>query len=445
MVINERCINILSVLNEANGFTLKKLSENFNVHIRTIRYDIDNINYILKSYKLDQIKKTDGGGLQVNLKSNDLNKIISDFGGMFSENRKSYLKLKILSKQMVNLTKEAEFLNVSRTTLKKDMLIIKSELEVKDVFIHEFASKGVSVIGEVQNIVDALEKEIHKVIDKQFVNLPNVLKDLIGKIVGDITPAVLKTRMKEVLGDNYSLIEYNKIFCRLAALNTRDKLEKNKTGYNIEEINNFILSSQGEEFILKNSLQDRKISKNGSLEEVKGILKEIIDTLEIEADDEVLEKLLNELGDIREALPIPEKMCETSFYKDFSDKIKSDILIEKDIRSIFYLLYNQLSLKKYSDFKEFKVLFICDELEFIKDLIQTKLKDIFEFKKIDKISSHIFEIFGVDDEYDLIITSGNINETLETPVYKISSFPLESNFIDLKFFLLKNIKNIKNL
>lgn len=63
MVINERCINILSVLNEANGFTLKKLSENFNVHIRTIRYDIDNINYILKSYKLDQIKKTDGGGL----------------------------------------------------------------------------------------------------------------------------------------------------------------------------------------------------------------------------------------------------------------------------------------------------------------------------------------------------------------------------------------------
>ncbi|MGL5702689.1 MAG: hypothetical protein ACRCW5_06090, partial [Cetobacterium sp.] len=158
-------------------FTLKKLSENFNVHIRTIRYDIDNINYILKSYKLDQIKKMDGGGLQVNLKSNDLNKIISDFGGMFSENRKSYLKLKVLSKQMINLTKEAEFLNVSRTTLKKDMLIIKSELEVKDVFIHEFASKGVSVIGEVQNIVDALEKEIHKVIDKQFVNLPNVLKD----------------------------------------------------------------------------------------------------------------------------------------------------------------------------------------------------------------------------------------------------------------------------
>lgn len=442
MVINERCINILSVLNETNGFTLKKLSENFNVHIRTIRYDIDNINYILKSYKLDEIKKIDGGALQVNLKSNDLNKIISDFGGMFSENRKSYLKLKILSKQMVNLTKEAEFLNVSRTTLKKDMLIIKNDFQIKDVFIREFASKGISVTGEAENIVNIFEEEIRKVIDKQFVNLPNVLKDLTGRIVGDITPTVLKTKMKELLGNNYSLVEYNKVFCKLAALNTRHKLEQNKTGYNIEEINEFINSTQGEEFILKISSKERKVNKNDSLKEVKDILKDIIDTLEIDADDELLEKLLKELGDIRETLPIPEKICETNFYKDFSEKMKSDILIDKDIQSIFYLLYNQLAMKEYSNFKELKVLFICDELEVVKDLIQKKLKNIFDFKKIDKISSHIFEIFGADDEYDLIITSGNINETLETPVYKISSFPLESNFIDLKFFLLKNLKKL---
>ena len=94
MVINERCISILSVLNETNEFTLKKLSENFNVHTRTIRYDIDNINYILKMYKLDTIKKCEKGVFTVNLKNNEINKVINDFSGIFSENRRRYLKLK---------------------------------------------------------------------------------------------------------------------------------------------------------------------------------------------------------------------------------------------------------------------------------------------------------------------------------------------------------------
>uniref|UniRef100_UPI003AF113CD HTH domain-containing protein n=1 Tax=Cetobacterium sp. TaxID=2071632 RepID=UPI003AF113CD len=127
MVINERCINILSILNDTNEFTLKKLSENFNVHTRTIRYDIDNINYILKMYKLNTIKKCEKGVFSVNLKNNEINKIINDFSGMFSENRKRYLKFKLFSKDTINLTKEAEYLNISRTTLKKDLAIIKKE------------------------------------------------------------------------------------------------------------------------------------------------------------------------------------------------------------------------------------------------------------------------------------------------------------------------------
>lgn len=65
---------------------------------------------------------------------------------------------------------------------------------------------------------------------------------------------------------------------------------------------------------------------------------------------------------------------------------------------------------------------------------------MFQFKEIDKMSSHIFEIFGCEKEYDLIITSGNVNDILDIPMYRINRFPLESNLIDLKFFILKNIK-----
>lgn len=439
MVINERCINILSVLNETNEFTLKRLSENFNVHTRTIRYDIDNINYILKMYKLDTIRKCEKGVFTVNLKNNEINKIINDFSGMFSENRRRYLKLKLFSKEIVNLTKEAEYLNTSRTTLKKDLMIIKEELLEKLVEIKELPSKGIKISGNEELIVQVLEKEIFEIIEKQFINLPNLIKNMIGKIVGDISPDILRNRVRETLGDNYNINYYNKVFCKLAAVNTRHKLEKKIKKYNTEEITEFILCELGEEFI-KKVVGENKNKKKDKIVEIKDVLKEVVAELELDDEESLIENLLSEINEVRERLPIPEKICETSFYKEFSEKIKETELIKKDIQSIFYIIYNNLLLKNYEAFKNMKILFVSDEVDSVKHIILNKLKIMFNFQEIDKVSSHIFEIFGCEKEYDLIITSGNINEILETPVYRINRFPLESNLLDLKFFILKNIK-----
>lgn len=439
MVINERCINILSVLNETNEFTLKRLSENFNVHTRTIRYDIDNINYILKMYKLDTIRKCEKGVFTVNLKNNEINKIINDFSGMFSENRRRYLKLKLFSKEIVNLTKEAEYLNTSRTTLKKDLMIIKEELLEKSVEIKELPSKGIKISGNEELIVQVLEKEIFEIIEKQFINLPNLIKNMIGKIVGDISPDILRNRVREILGENYNINYYNKVFCKLAAVNTRHKLEKKIKKYNTEEITEFILCELGEEFI-KKVVGENKDKKKDKIVEIKDVLKEVVAELELDDEENLIESLLSEINEVRERLPIPEKICETSFYKEFSEKIKETELIKKDIQSIFYIIYNNLLLKNYEAFKNMKILFVSDEVDSVKDIILNKLKNMFNFQEIDKVSSHIFEIFGCEKEYDLIITSGNINEILETPVYRINRFPLESNLLDLKFFILKNIK-----
>ena len=169
-------------------------------------------------------------------------------------------------------------------------------------------------------------------------------------------------------------------------------------------------------------------------------MKDVIKELELEEDESLLEGLLTEINEVRERLPIPEKICETNFYKSFSEKIKDTTLIKKDIQSIFYIIYNNLLVKNYSSFEEMKILFVSDEIDSVKSIILKKLKSMFNFKEIDKVSSHIFEIFGCEKSYDLIITSGNINEILDVPVYKINRFPLESNLIDLKFFILKNIK-----
>lgn len=441
MVINERCISILSVLNETNEFTLKKLSENFKVHTRTIRYDIDNINYILKTYKLDTIKKCEKGVLRVNLKNNELNKIINDFTGMFSENRRRYLKLKLFSKGIINLTKEAEYLNTSRTTLKKDLVIIKEELIKGEIGIKELPSKGIKINGNEESIIKMFEEEIYSIVERQFISLPNIIKDTIGKIVGDIAPDILKNRVKEVLENEYNIIHYNKVFCKLASINTRHKLEKGLRGYNTEEITEFILCDLGKEFIKKVIKENKiKYSKEDKIVEIESILKDVIEDLELGEDESLLEGLLAEINEVRERLPIPEKICETNFYKDFSEKIKDTALIKKDVQSIFYIIYNNLLIKKYNSFEEMKILFVSDEIDSVKNIILKKLKNMFNFKEIDKVSSHIFEIFGCEKEYDLIITSGNINDILDVPVYRINRFPLESNLIDLKFFILKNVK-----
>lgn len=441
MVINERCISILSVLNETNEFTLKKLSENFKVHTRTIRYDIDNINYILKTYKLDTIKKCEKGVLSVNLKNNELNKIINDFTGMFSENRRRYLKLKLFSKGIINLTKEAEYLNTSRTTLKKDLVIIKEELIKGEIGIKELPSKGIKINGNEESIIKMFEEEIYSIVERQFISLPNIIKDTIGRIVGDIAPDILKNRVKEVLENEYNIIHYNKVFCKLASINTRHKLEKGLRGYNTEEITEFILCDLGKEFIKKVIKENKiKYSKEDKIVEIESILKDVIEDLELGEDESLLEGLLAEINEVRERLPIPEKICETNFYKDFSEKIKDTALIKKDVQSIFYIIYNNLLIKKYNSFEEMKILFVSDEIDSVKNIILKKLKNMFNFKEIDKVSSHIFEIFGCEKEYDLIITSGNINDILDVPVYRINRFPLESNLIDLKFFILKNVK-----
>ncbi|MGL4672238.1 MAG: HTH domain-containing protein [Cetobacterium sp.] len=440
MVINERCIKILSALNLRDDFTLKKLSENLNVHTRTIRYDIDNINYILKSYKLSEIKKYDGGKLTLNIMNNDLNKIINDFGGLFSENRRRYLKLKLFSKELINLTKEAEILNVSRTTIKKDLNIIKNELLLKNILFEEVATKGIKITGLTRNIVEAFEEELQKVIDKQFIDLPNILKDLVSRIVGDITPEILKTRMKDILRYEYKTVYYNKIFCKLAALNTINKLKQNKTGYNNDEINTFIFCSKGKDFILKSLSRDVEEREEKNLEKIREVLREVMTEFEILNEDEEIERLLSEIGENKMIMPILEKICETNFYKYFYKKIDGTNLDEKEIQSIFYILYNRLSSVKLEIFQKLKILFISDELEAIKDIVEIKLKQIFKFEEVNKMTSHMFEIFGCEKDYDFILTNKNINENVEMIIYKMSNFPLENDFIDLKFFIIKNLK-----
>ncbi|MEG1807502.1 MAG: HTH domain-containing protein, partial [Cetobacterium sp.] len=121
MIINKRCIDILSLLHSTDEYNIDDLSQKFNVHTRTIRYDIENINFILKNYNLNNIEKNSDGRLILNLKMFDLNNLIQYFGGISSESRKDFIKIKLLSSKHINLTNKTKILDTSRSTLKTDL------------------------------------------------------------------------------------------------------------------------------------------------------------------------------------------------------------------------------------------------------------------------------------------------------------------------------------
>lgn len=432
MVINERCINMLSILNETNELTLKKLSEKFKVHVRTIRYDIDNINYILGMHKLDLIKKGEKGVVTINLKNNEINKIINDFSGIFSENRRKYLKIKLFSKDVINLTKEAKYLSISRTTLKKDLSIIKNEFLKNSINLKEISSKEIKIIGNEKKIIENLEKEMLEVVEKKFINQPSLIKNIIRDIVGEISPDALKSKVKGILGKGYNENYYTRVLCKLAAINTRHKLE-NKRKYNTDEIMEFVNLE-----LIERIIKNEKDKKN-RIVEIKIILKNIMTELYLEYREDLVDNLILEIEGSGQNKIVSEKLRDTNFYKKFLEKIKNTKLINKDIQSIFYIFYNSLLFQNNENFNKMKILFISDEIESVKNIVVQKLKQIFRFQEIDEISSHIFEIFGCEEDYDLIITSENISNISEIPLYKINKLPSEENLIDLKFLILKNI------
>ena len=66
--ITKRQKDIIQYLLDSNGFvTVKNLSERFNVSQRTFRYELDTIEYFLKSYEIEIERKPHYGiKLEVN-------------------------------------------------------------------------------------------------------------------------------------------------------------------------------------------------------------------------------------------------------------------------------------------------------------------------------------------------------------------------------------------
>ena len=80
MKINNRLLEIISFLKENNITTIKEVSQNLTLSERSVRYEIDNLNFFLKMNMLPEIKKENMGEIKVhtNFLENNFIAILKD-------------------------------------------------------------------------------------------------------------------------------------------------------------------------------------------------------------------------------------------------------------------------------------------------------------------------------------------------------------------------------
>ena len=105
LYLNERCISIIKILLENGNINIIDLAEKFEISGRSIRYDIDNIDFIFTAENIKLLKKDKNGifTLETNDKK-EIERIIQTYSVLSSEERIVYLMVKLLTENIINLT-----------------------------------------------------------------------------------------------------------------------------------------------------------------------------------------------------------------------------------------------------------------------------------------------------------------------------------------------------
>ncbi len=157
-MLNKRCVDIIKHLVEnENRISIKELAEKFELSERSIRYDIDNINYYFKKSGLNQMEKTSRGTFEIEEKKenllNLLNLLDSQFYVFSKNERKEYIKSKILfNEDIIKLHELSENLSVSLSTVKLDLKEIKIFLNESDLKLKFLSKIGLILSGNEDKI-----------------------------------------------------------------------------------------------------------------------------------------------------------------------------------------------------------------------------------------------------------------------------------------------------
>lgn len=158
MLLTERQKFILrDLLNEEKSITAKTLAQRYNVSLRTVRYDLDNVEYWLNEKKIALIKIP-----RVGIMIQDKEEALKAIEGMefnanevlfSSRDRENIILLRLILAENPLVSEElAEELYVSRSTIITTIKEINEELKEYFISIEGKTNHGFVLLGDEKNI-----------------------------------------------------------------------------------------------------------------------------------------------------------------------------------------------------------------------------------------------------------------------------------------------------
>lgn len=292
VTLNERQSKILRVLAGKKEYTtIKLLSREFEVSERTIRYDLDNIEYLLNNKEVNLIRTPRYGTKLVYKGERDKNIIFelldSPEVSIYSQEERIIKLALLLLVESTTIDRLTEQLCVSKNTVIQDMKKVKSILKNLNIDIESKLYSGISLKCKEEDIRYAFMNLYYKSKNIKSIDIYEILenKKLISK--NEVS------KMIENIEKNFEL-EYSEVSCEELTVIILYTLNRIVTKNYIEYENNYIeeAKTKAEFNIIKNELQSLKSKVDISDSEICYLLKwfksaKIMSFLDVDSKEEI--------------------------------------------------------------------------------------------------------------------------------------------------------------
>lgn len=162
LYLNERSINILKSLLQSEGedISLEKLAKIHGISERSIRYDLESIDFFLKDQQFPELQRSTK--IEIGLKHEAVSE--SEKKGLFKklmnsklfyspEERQDYIYIElILENNIITVDYLMNLFDVSRSTINADIRSLRKELKLNNSYILYSHTRGYYVDGNEQKI-----------------------------------------------------------------------------------------------------------------------------------------------------------------------------------------------------------------------------------------------------------------------------------------------------
>ena len=215
-MISQRGANIIKYLTKLNSpIPVEELAERFNVSVRTIRYDLDKVDYFFTQKGLEKLMRIQNVGIRIAEKQDaqEIEKVLINLDNksyiISPRDRKTLVFLLLMEMQDTQITYEkiANYLFVSRKTVIDDIKDLKKELEPYRVAINPVSNKGIILEGDEFGIRLALYElliriftvtELWQVISGINPNKAIMLEKQLGRMIDRNTTEKCEIALREV-------------------------------------------------------------------------------------------------------------------------------------------------------------------------------------------------------------------------------------------------------